>query len=103
MSSNALMPAHQSSSERHGPLLRLRIRLRLLNYFKAAPLLNFNRIVKRALLIIGVQQFEDIFSTAGTNLRSWLNVVGLGPKDVRTERRTSEDDCILFVQSIIML
>lgn len=97
------MPAHQSSSERHGPLLRFRLRLRLLSFFKAASLLNFNRVVERALLIIGVQRFEDIFSTAGTNLRSWLNVVGLGPKDVRTERQMSEDDCILFVQSITLL
>ena len=97
------MPAHQSSSERHSPLLSLRLRLRLLSFFKAASLLNFNRVVERVLLIIGVQRFEDIFSIAGTNLRSWLNAVGLGPKDVRTERRTSEDDCILFVQSIILL
>ena len=75
------MLAHQSSLESHGPLLRLR--LRLLSFFKAASLLNFNRIVQRALLIIGVKRFEDNFNIAGTNLRSWLNVVGLGPKDVR--------------------
>jgi hypothetical protein len=43
---------------RHGPLLRLRLRLRLLIFFKGGLLLNFNKIIKYQLLIIEVEQRE---------------------------------------------
>ena len=47
---------------RHGPLLRPR--LRLLSSFKGAVLMNFDQIVERGLLFMEFQHLEDIFSTA---------------------------------------
>jgi hypothetical protein len=52
---------------RHGLLLRLR--LRLLSYFKGALLLNSNKIVKGEFLNMGVQKLEDVFSIVITDLR----------------------------------
>jgi hypothetical protein len=40
----------------------LRVRLRFLNFFKGALLVNFNKIVELGFPIVGVQQLEDIFS-----------------------------------------
>jgi hypothetical protein len=71
----------------------LRFRLRFLSFFKGALLLNFNSLVERELLIMGVQRLEDIFSIISTNLRNWLNILGLGANDVSAERRKSGDDC----------
>jgi hypothetical protein len=48
---------------------------------------NFNKMAERELLTMGVQQLEDIFSIAHSNLRCWLNVWGLGAKYVSAERR----------------
>jgi len=47
---------------RHGPLLRPRIRF--LSFFKGAVLLNFDQIVDTGLLFVEFQQLEDVFSTA---------------------------------------
>ena len=57
----------------HGPLLTLRFWF--LSFFKGALLPNFNKIVEREFLTMGVQQLKDTFSTVRTNLRSWLNTV----------------------------
>jgi hypothetical protein len=54
---------------RHGPFLRLN--LRLLSFFKGVLFQNFNSVVERELLVMGVQRLEDIFSIVSTNL-SWV-------------------------------
>jgi uncharacterized phage infection (PIP) family protein YhgE len=47
---------------------------------------------------MGVQQLEQVFSNVRTNLSAWLNMLGLGIKDISAERRMSrrrkyEDEC----------
>lgn len=64
---------------RHGTLLRLRLRLRRLVICTWLP--NFKKIVERELLIMGVHQFKDIFSIVQTNLLAWLDILCLGAKD----------------------
>ena len=46
--------------------LRLRLRFRFLNFFMAALLPNFNRMVERDLLTIGFQKIEYIFDIVCT-------------------------------------
>ena len=40
----------------------LRVRLRFLNFFKDASLLNFKILFACELLVLGVRQLEEIFS-----------------------------------------
>ena len=61
--------------------------LSFLSFFKSPLLPNFNKMAERELLTMGVQQLEDIFSIAHSNLRCWLIIWGLGAKDVSAERR----------------
>jgi len=70
---------------RYGPLLRLR--LRLFCSFQAALLRNFNKTVRRELLIMGVQQLEDVFSILRKNFRAWTNMSCLEEKNLSAERR----------------
>jgi len=88
---------------RHSPLQRLRLKLRhmlknilrlmfglrlvlkfviFLRFFKGALLLNFNKMIEHVLQIIEVRQLEAIFSMALTNLRAWINTLGLEGKDL---------------------
>jgi len=73
----------------HGPLMRLR--LRLLSFFKGPLLLNYKRIVVRELLMMAVQDLEDIFSKVSKNYCAWLNIQGLGPNDAGSARRKTHD------------
>jgi hypothetical protein len=54
---------------RHGPLLRLRPRLRFrsLSFFKDTLLLNSNSVVKKVVFVVGFQRLEVIFSILSTN------------------------------------
>jgi hypothetical protein len=70
---------------RYGPLLRLR--LRSLCSFMAALLPNFNKTVRRELLIMEVQQIDDVFNILCTNIRAWINTSDLEEKELSTERR----------------
>ena len=58
------------------------LRLRFLGFFKSALRQNFYSIVERELLFMVIQQVR-------TNLRAWLNMLGLGINDVLVERRKS--------------
>ena len=74
---------------RYGPLLRLRT----LSLFKGALHPNFNKIVKRGLLITEVQRLEDIF---GIVLRICAMIVLYtvsGANDMRVKRRNLRDCC----------
>jgi hypothetical protein len=53
-------------------------------------------MVKSDILIMGIQQSEEIFSTVGTNLSAWPNIMGLGTRNVSAERRKSENCCNLI-------
>jgi hypothetical protein len=53
-------------------------------------------VVERELLIKGLQKLEGIFSIVLTNLRAWLNVLGVEANDVRAERRKSGDCCSYY-------
>ena len=70
-------------------VLRLRLRLRLFCSFNAASLPNFNKMVRRELLITGVQQLEDVFSILRTNFRAWINTSDIEEQDLSAERRKS--------------
>jgi hypothetical protein len=72
----------------HGPLLVPR--LMFLSFFKRILLPNFNEIVECKLLIVGTQQLDELFSILLTNLLSLLNILSLGPKDVRNNLRRDE-------------
>jgi len=79
---------------RHSPLQRLRLKLRLtlkniltltlglrlvlkfvifLCFFKGALLPYFNKMIEHELPIMGVRQLEDVFSMAHKNVRAWFN------------------------------
>jgi len=70
---------------RHGPLLKLRLRFRFISFIKGALFPNFSKVVECEFLFMGVQQLEDTFSVARTNLPAWLNILGLGANDGRRE------------------
>ena len=74
---NNLMVASLSPS----PSVSSWLWLTLVSCFKDALRQNSNK-----LLIIDVQQLEDFFRIAHTNLRAWLNIMVLGLVDFRTER-----------------
>ena len=57
-----------------------------------ALLPNFKEILESEILIIEDQQLEYSFSILRRNLRSWLNIMGLGANDV-SEGRKSKDGC----------
>jgi hypothetical protein len=57
---------------------------------KGTLLPNFNKILGREFLIVGVQQAEGIFSILYTNLNPWLKILCLGANDVSAERRYGE-------------
>ena len=44
-----------------------------------------------ARLITGIQQLEDTFSILLRNMRSWLNIVGLGTNDEVVNKVRRED------------
>ena len=74
-STNALIPTSVSPSKplsqiqsRHGPLPGLRF----LSFIEGALFPNVNKVVKRVLLVMGVQQLEDISRGVRTNLRVCL-------------------------------
>jgi hypothetical protein len=46
---------------------------------------NFNKVVRREILNMGVQQLEDVFSIAHTNFRAWINSSDLEEKDVKLD------------------
>jgi len=52
---------------------------------------NFNEIIERQILIMGVQQLEDTFSILLRNMRSWLSIVGLGANDEVVNNVRRED------------
>lgn len=65
MSSNTLMPAAVMPSPLFSTvafMFFLRVRLRFLNFFKDASLLNFKILFACELLVLGVRQLEEIFS-----------------------------------------
>lgn len=93
--SNALRPApwvqaFETKLNPNGPLLRLR--LRFVRFFKSTLLPNFNTTVEREFPIVGGQQLEDTFSIVHTNMRSLLNMFGLGTNEVRVKLHKSGDD-----------
>ena len=57
------------------------LKLSFFSFFKRTllPKVNNNN-VKGKFLIMEIQQTEDIFSTLHTNLRAWLNILGLRTK-----------------------
>ena len=67
--------APRSTSNRHGP--RLRLRIRFLSFFKGALLPNSNRMVVDRELNMGAQ-LEDILSAVIRYLDAWHNLVGTG-------------------------
>jgi hypothetical protein len=46
---------------------------------------NFNKMVRREILNMGVQQLEDVFSIAHTNFRAWINTSDLEENDVKLD------------------
>ena len=63
-------------------IMVLSLGLRFLSFFKGALLPNFNKIVKRDLLVIGARQLKHIFSIVAMNVHAWLNVLCLGTNDL---------------------
>ena len=94
--------APQSNSNTVKDRLRLRLgrRLRSLCSFKAVMLPNFNKIVRRELLIMGVQQLGDIFSNLRTNLGAWINTSDVGGKGCKWQKDVSPKDYQIPVRSL---
>jgi hypothetical protein len=59
------------------------LRLRFISFVKDALLLNFNKLVKREILIMIVQKLEVNLSLVGNNLCAWFNIFGLEIKDIK--------------------
>lgn len=68
---------------RHGPLLKSR--RRDFSFFKGSLVPNFNNTFDLNLVLMAVQQSEEGFSTVGTNLHAWLNILGQGESVVRRD------------------
>jgi len=60
----------------------LSLGLRYLSFFKSALLTNFNKIVKRDLLVMGAWQLKHILSIVAMNVHAWLNVLCLGTNNI---------------------
>jgi hypothetical protein len=51
---------------------------------------EFQQYVEGELLIMGLQQLVDTFSTLRTHLRPWLNILSVGANDVSAEEHKSK-------------
>jgi hypothetical protein len=60
-------------------IMVLSLGLRFLSFFKGALLPNFNKIVKRELLVMGARH---IFGIVAVNVHAWLNVLCLATNDI---------------------
>jgi len=69
----------------HDPVLRLH-----LSFLMGGLLLNLNKVVEHELLIMGDQQLIDIFSIIHMDLCTWLNVLGLGAKNVNAKQHNQD-------------
>jgi hypothetical protein len=72
----------------HDPLLVPR--LRFLIFFKRSLLPNFKEIFECKFLTVGTQQLDEIFGILLMNLLSLVNILSLGPKDVRNYVRRND-------------
>jgi hypothetical protein len=71
------------SQLRHHQGALLRLRLNSLSFLKGALPPNFNKMVRREIMNVVVQQPLNTFSIVCTNLCAWLNILWLGTNDVR--------------------